>query len=51
MNPTDPMGLWIPNRIELEKLTDMMLSHSLPLPPLFIADITIIQLENICKMV
>ena len=49
MNPTDPMGLWIPNRIELERLTDMMLSHSLPLPPLFIADITIIQLEIYAK--
>jgi len=50
MNPVDPMGLWIPNRKELERLTDMMLSHSLPLPPLFIADITIIQLEIYAKM-
>jgi len=49
MNPTDPMGLWIPNRKELERLTDMMLSHSLPLPPLFIADITVIQLEIYAK--
>jgi len=49
MNPTDPMGLWIPNRTELEKLTDMMLSHSLPLYPLFVADITVIQLEIYAK--
>lgn len=49
MNPIDPMGLWIPNRQELEKLTDMMFSHSLPLFPLFVADITIIQLEIYSK--
>tara|TARA_B110000114_G_C15081495_1_gene394236 strand:- start:506 stop:1180 length:675 start_codon:yes stop_codon:yes gene_type:complete len=49
MNPSDPFGLWIPNRTELEKLTDMMLSHSLPLYPLFVADITIIQLEIYAK--
>lgn len=48
-NPTDPMGIWIPNRKELEKLTDMMFSHSLPLFPLFVADITIIQLEIYAK--
>ena len=48
-NPTDPMGLWIPNRKELEKLTDMMFSHSLPLFLLFVADITIIQLEIYAK--
>jgi hypothetical protein len=48
-NPIDPMGLWIPNRKELEKLTDMMFSHSLPLFPLFVADITIIQLEIYAK--
>ena len=49
MNPSDPFGLWIPNRTELEKLTDMMRSHSLPLYPLFVADITIIQLEIYAK--
>ena len=49
MNPSDPFGLWIPNAKELERLTDMMLSHSFPLPPLFIADITIIQLEIYAK--
>ena len=49
MNPVDPFGLWIPNRKELERLTDMMLSHSLPLFPLFVADITIIQLEIYAK--
>jgi hypothetical protein len=49
MNPTDPFGLWIPNRKELEKLTNMMLDHSLPLIPLFAADITIIQLEIYAK--
>lgn len=49
MNPTDPMGLWIPNEKELERLTDMMLGHSLPFFPLFIADITIIQLEIYAK--
>ena len=49
MNPSDPFGAWIPNRKELERLTDMMLSHSLPLFPLFIADITIIQLEIYAK--
>jgi hypothetical protein len=48
-NPSDPMGLWIPNKKELERLTDMMLNHSLPLPPLFMADITIIQLEIYSK--
>lgn len=48
-NPSDPMGLWIPNKKQLERLTDMMLSHSLPLAPLFMADITIIQLEIYSK--
>ena len=43
------MGLWIPNKKQLERLTDMMLSHSLPLAPLFMADITIIQLEIYSK--
>ena len=49
LNPTDPFGVWIPNRQELERLTDMMFSHSLPLPPLFILDFTIIQLEIYAK--
>ena len=48
-NPSDPFGIWIPNRQELERLTDMMFAHSLPLPPLFLADITIIQLEIYAK--
>lgn len=48
-NPTDPFGIWIPNRQELERLTDMMFAHSLPFPPLFLADITIIQLEIYAK--
>jgi len=50
LNPIDPYGVWVPNRIELERLTDMMFSHSLPLPPLFVLDFTIIQLEIFSKM-
>ena len=49
MNPIDPMGIWIPNREELERLTDMMFAHSLPIPGLFLADITIIQMEIYAK--
>lgn len=50
MNPLDPLGVWIPNRQELEKLSDMMFAHSLPIPMLFIADFTIIQLEIYAKI-
>ena len=50
MNPLDPFGVWIPNRQELEKLSDMMFAHSLPIPMLFIADFTIIQLEIYAKI-
>ena len=50
MNPLDPFGVWIPNRQELEKLSDMMFAHSLPSPILFVADFTIIQLEIYAKI-
>lgn len=49
LNPMDPFGVWVPNRQELERLTNMMYSHSLPLPPLFMLDFTIIQLEIYAK--
>ena len=46
----DPFGIWIPNIDELEEMTDRMLSHSLPLPHLFLLDIKITQLDIYAKM-
>ena len=40
----------IPNVKEMEIMTDRMLSHSLPIPALFMLDITITQLDIYAKM-
>ena len=44
-----PYATMVPNLKELEELTDRMFSHSLPLPPLFLADITTSQIDIFAK--
>lgn len=44
-----PHPVMVPNLKETEELTDRMSSHSLPLPPLFLADLTTTQIDIFAK--
>ena len=44
-----PYATMVPNLKELEELTDQMFSHSLPLPTLFLADISASQIDIFAK--